>query len=314
MTIPEQAVQAALETWPENGTPYDASAQMRAALTAAAPHLAAVRVTKLDWTKGVVDIAQPHPGMKYVACSTTPKGSWAWWLDNAPETRGVFTSEASAKAAAQADYEARILSALEPSAGRAAALEEALRVAKSELEAWMKCANEARIGVTSTPHVIDHIDMVLASHPVADKPDEAGAQGGVTAAASDVLAERSRQIEAEGWTPEHDDQHSNGEMAGAASCYALNGTTYKAPSHYPQRKVYAAVAEARRDAEKDMDSTREAIKMALGEPKAPKNWPWDAGWWKPSDRRRNLVKAGALILAEIERLDRLPTPPSGEVV
>lgn len=28
-------------------------------------------------------------------------------------------------------------------------------------------------------------------------------------------------------------------------------------------------------------------------------------WWKPKDRRRNLVKAGALIVAEIERLDRL---------
>jgi hypothetical protein len=33
-------------------------------------------------------------------------------------------------------------------------------------------------------------------------------------------------------------------------------------------------------------------------------WPWDASWWKPASNRRNLVKAGALILAEIERLDR----------
>ncbi|MHA4733248.1 hypothetical protein [Ensifer adhaerens] len=33
-------------------------------------------------------------------------------------------------------------------------------------------------------------------------------------------------------------------------------------------------------------------------------WPWSPAWWKPSDRRRNLVKAGALIIAEIERLDR----------
>ena len=86
-------------------------------------------VKKLEWTKGVVDIASPHPGMKYVACSTTPKGSWAFWLNDAPETRAVFTSEEAAKAAAQADYEARILSALEPSAGRAAVLEEAARVA-----------------------------------------------------------------------------------------------------------------------------------------------------------------------------------------
>ena len=40
-------------------------------------------------------------------------------------------------------------------------------------------------------------------------------------------------------------------------------------------------------------------------------WPWDESWWKPTTRRRNLVKAGALILAEIERLDRLPAPPKG---
>jgi hypothetical protein len=33
-------------------------------------------------------------------------------------------------------------------------------------------------------------------------------------------------------------------------------------------------------------------------------WPWDWKWWKPGDRRRNLVKAAALIVAEIERLDR----------
>lgn len=36
----------------------------------------------------------------------------------------------------------------------------------------------------------------------------------------------------------------------------------------------------------------------------PIDWPWDARSWKPGDARRNLVKAGALILAEIERLDR----------
>lgn len=33
-------------------------------------------------------------------------------------------------------------------------------------------------------------------------------------------------------------------------------------------------------------------------------WPWEWEAWKPKDRRRNLVKAAALLLAEIERLDR----------
>lgn len=33
-------------------------------------------------------------------------------------------------------------------------------------------------------------------------------------------------------------------------------------------------------------------------------WPWHPEWWKPTNRRRDLVKAGALIAAEIDRLDR----------
>ncbi|MCM0757438.1 hypothetical protein M7775_02505, partial [Sporomusa sphaeroides DSM 2875] len=39
-----------------------------------------------------------------------------------------------------------------------------------------------------------------------------------------IAAERQRQISQEGWTPEHDDQHANGELALAAACYAI-------PSH-----------------------------------------------------------------------------------
>ncbi|WP_173768955.1 hypothetical protein [Pseudazoarcus pumilus] len=89
-----------------------------------------------------------------------------------------------------------------------------------------------------------------------------------TAAARDVLAERQRQIEAEGWTPEHDDEHSSGEMAAAAGCYAFHA----ALGGWPDLSPYL--------------------------------WPWDKAWWKPTTPRRTLVKAGALILAEIERLDR----------
>ena len=37
-------------------------------------------------------------------------------------------------------------------------------------------------------------------------------------------------------------------------------------------------------------------------------WPWDLEWFKPSpyDRIRELVKAGALIAAEIDRLQNIP--------
>lgn len=91
----------------------------------------------------------------------------------------------------------------------------------------------------------------------------------------DVQAERRRQIEAEGWTPEHDDEHDTGALASAAGCYAMFSLAYPAgdPSHF---------------------------------------WPWDKSWWKPSpDGRRNMVKAGALILAEIERLDRVAASQGG---
>jgi hypothetical protein len=37
----------------------------------------------------------------------------------------------------------------------------------------------------------------------------------------------------------------------------------------------------------------------------PMGWPWDATWWKPKDRRSNLIRAGALMLAEKERLGRI---------
>ena len=80
----------------------------------------------------------------------------------------------------------------------------------------------------------------------------------------DVAAERRRQVEAEGWTPEHDDEHSTQELAFAAACYAT-ADEGDAP---------------------------------------PAVWPWHLSWWKPTDRRHNLVKAGALILAEIDRIDR----------
>ena len=86
-----------------------------------------------------------------------------------------------------------------------------------------------------------------------------------------IVSERLRQIEQEGWTAEHDDKYDNFELVWA-------GITY------------AAHASIRNDRERDR--TR------------PSGWPWADAWWKPEDRRRNLVKAGALIAAEIDRIDR----------
>ena len=83
----------------------------------------------------------------------------------------------------------------------------------------------------------------------------------------DVTAERRRQIEVEGWTPEHDDEHSSHALAEAAACYCLSSAGK--PFDY-------------------FETT----------------WPWERWWFKASGTRRDLVKAGALILAEVERLDR----------
>lgn len=88
-------------------------------------------------------------------------------------------------------------------------------------------------------------------------------------AISEIKAERERQRAEEGWTSEHDDTHDRGEMALAAGCYALNAA--------PERFADGIV---------------------------PIFWPWAREWWKPKSRRRDLVRAAALIVAEIERIDR----------
>ena len=92
----------------------------------------------------------------------------------------------------------------------------------------------------------------------------------------EITTERQRQLSVEGWTPSHDDMHSHGEMAIAAACYA-------AP-----------------------DSVAESEERVFANDHRRLRWPWDRKWWKPSDRRRNLIKASALIVAEIERIDRIP--------
>lgn len=95
-----------------------------------------------------------------------------------------------------------------------------------------------------------------------------------------IHAERKRQIEVEGWTPEHDDEHDSGEMLRAAVLYF----------HHSKDPTSLTMRNARR----------------LGRPSReyPLGWPWDPYWWKPKDPRRNLERAGALCLAERERLRR----------
>ncbi|MCH6940681.1 hypothetical protein BEC63_19655 [Escherichia coli] len=97
---------------------------------------------------------------------------------------------------------------------------------------------------------------------------EVRAQGvkSLSNAVQSVIAERQRHQSAEGWTPEHDDQYSKSQLLWASSCYVLNAI-------HPFNRI-------------------------------PFDWPWTPEWWKPTNPRRDMVKAGALILAEIERIDR----------
>lgn len=89
-----------------------------------------------------------------------------------------------------------------------------------------------------------------------------------------IAAERERQVSVKSWDSKHDDEHFMGEMVGAAitySAHALGIINYH----------------------------------EVGGSDLIEFWPWDEEDWKPSpDPIRNLVKAGALIAAEIDRLQR----------
>lgn len=108
---------------------------------------------------------------------------------------------------------------------------------------------------------------------------------GVLLGADRIRIERERQISGEGWTPAHDDEHTLGVMLNAAACY---------------------VAQAQ----------SQIVEHEHGWPTKPNEemlslWPWEQEWWKPdNDPVRNLEKAGALIAAEIDRIERQRNPGS----
>lgn len=135
-------------------------------------------------------------------------------------------------------------------------------------------------------------------------PDHAvGCLAGSARGASLILTERYRQIQEEGWTPAHDAEHDRGELLKAARLYAEAG---QIAADGPRTAGIVARYLERRGYEQDEDYRRMVENPArhyFGWDKAPDEWPWDPSWWKPSpDPVANLVKAGALIAAEIDRL------------
>lgn len=95
-----------------------------------------------------------------------------------------------------------------------------------------------------------------------------------------IAAERTRQIEKLGWTGEHDDEHDKAELAEMAECYLL-------------------------------EAAEQAGARIVGTSAFPL-WPFRDGWKPSDDPVRNLIKAGALIAAEIDRVVRLKAAEAKE--
>lgn len=109
----------------------------------------------------------------------------------------------------------------------------------------------------------------------------------VSPGAGVIATERRRQIEVEGWTAEHDNNHRDGELTRAAAVYAVDGDLF--------------IRETR------MVLVNRGRPWADPDDYAPVTdlyplWPWSSAWYKPKDRLRDLIRAGALIAAEIDRL------------
>ena len=98
-------------------------------------------------------------------------------------------------------------------------------------------------------------------------------------AIKDVINERQRQVNQEFYSIENDDEYKENELVRAAACYTNNvvsrGWTYS---------------------ESDLETYQSE--------EAPDFWPWDLDFWKPKSPRKDLVRAAALLIAEIERIDR----------
>lgn len=113
-----------------------------------------------------------------------------------------------------------------------------------------------------------------------------------------IRLERERQIAQECWTPEHDDGHASGELALAAACYAAGRR---------QTHVRRMLNSAR-----GMEDAGYIYDYSTAKPEQL-SWPWEAKWYKPGKNRiRALVKAGALIAAEIDRLQRAKSEPQND--
>lgn len=118
-----------------------------------------------------------------------------------------------------------------------------------------------------------------------------------------IAAERQRQLEAEGWTAEHDDGHMTGELAWAAVCYAAPGRVYVGQGMLNGKAFgdpwpWRPHSDMSGRGSYDWDKRKKGPQGHVGN--AVRDMPADG-----PERIDFLVKAGALIAAEIDRLNRL---------
>ena len=111
----------------------------------------------------------------------------------------------------------------------------------------------------------DHISANLELEPLPSLTDKVMER---------IAAERLRQIEEEGWTIEHDDQFPPGTLARAGASYALMG------------------------------GETDRFRKTHGVDHPPSFWPWPGRAWNPNDRKRDLERAAALVVSELEKIER----------
>lgn len=106
-----------------------------------------------------------------------------------------------------------------------------------------------------------------------------------------IAEERERQIEIEKWDYSHDADYKNGELIGAAGCYVANALNKDRDYEFAKFKI-------KKFAEGFI--SMRAAGWCDG-------WPWSKEWdkRKKHDKMKSLVIAGALIAAEIDRLNHL---------
>ena len=165
-------------------------------------------------------------------------------------------------------------------------LPERVKALLSETKALRQRENEFANVLEARDEQCNHAIRVNRNEVGREAYDRALADIGYTVSVGMIAAERRRQVEGESWKSPHDDGHTEGQLALAAACYALKSAGL-ASQHYRL---------GRGGIEVSVD--------ALGI-----YWPFESAAWKPQTSIRNLVKAGALIAAEIDRRLRAGEEP-----